>query len=234
MWYDDWYWYTIWYIFLDSFTDNDILNTINVWDNTIIVLTGDNGGSLDKGSCNYPLRGGKNTFHEGGQRVLAIVGGGYIPEKQKGVVFEGLVSKVHWAPAFLSFANLLSTDYTHVTLGESSNGGSNLGNLGDLGNLGGLNNNGNNMGLNGNGMPGAGAPNANLGNLGNVGGLNNNGNGIPGAGTPAANIDGNGLPDAGAPNANLSGGRQGQGVPPPPPQHQQQQQQQQQQQGRGY
>ena len=105
--------------FLDLFTDNDILNNINVWDNTIIVLTSNNGGSLDKGSCTYPLRGGKNTFHKGGQRVLAIIGGGYIPEKQKGVVLDGLVSKVDWAPTLLSFANLLPTDYTHVTLGAS-------------------------------------------------------------------------------------------------------------------
>ena len=47
------------------------------------------------------------------------------------------------------------------------------------------------MGLSGDGMPGAGAPNANLENLGHVGGLNNKENGIPGAGTPAANIGGN-------------------------------------------
>ena len=41
----------------------------NVWDNTLIIFTSDNGGSLDAGSCNYPLRGGKNTFFEGNQRV---------------------------------------------------------------------------------------------------------------------------------------------------------------------
>ena len=48
-----------------------------------IALTSDNGGSLDKGNCNYPLRGGKNTFHEGGQRVLATAGGGIIPDEQR-------------------------------------------------------------------------------------------------------------------------------------------------------
>ena len=42
-----------------------------LWDNTLVILTSDNGGDIDEGSCNYPLRGGKNTFFEGGQRVLA-------------------------------------------------------------------------------------------------------------------------------------------------------------------
>ena len=43
-----------------------------VWDNTVIILTSDNGGSLDSASCNYPLRGGKNTFYEGNEKVVAI------------------------------------------------------------------------------------------------------------------------------------------------------------------
>ena len=43
----------------------------DIWDNTIIIFTSDNGGSIDDGSCNYPLRGGKNTFYDGGIRVIA-------------------------------------------------------------------------------------------------------------------------------------------------------------------
>ena len=50
-------------IFLDA-------NNNNVWKNTLIVLTSDNGSSLDKGSCNYALSDGKHTFHQRGQRVL--------------------------------------------------------------------------------------------------------------------------------------------------------------------
>ena len=47
-------------------------NQSDIWDNTLIIFTSDNGGDISEGSCNYPLRGGKNTFFEGGQRVLAV------------------------------------------------------------------------------------------------------------------------------------------------------------------
>ena len=49
---------------------NENSKCVKLWQNTVIIVTADNGGALDSGSCNYPLRGGKNTFFEGGQRVL--------------------------------------------------------------------------------------------------------------------------------------------------------------------
>ena len=102
---------------LDAFLSNDVLNNNNVWENTLIVLTSDNAGSLDKRNCNYPLRDGKNTFHEGGQRVLAIIGG-IIPDEQRASVLDGLRSNVDWAPSFLSFAKLIPSEYTHIKLGD--------------------------------------------------------------------------------------------------------------------
>ena len=38
------------------------------------VFSSNDGASVDKGSCNYPSRGGKNKFHESWQGVLAIAG----------------------------------------------------------------------------------------------------------------------------------------------------------------
>ena len=58
---------------------NDALNN-NVWE-ILIVLTSNNGCSLDKRNCHYPLRGGKNGFHEGVQRVLAIAAVGNISDR---------------------------------------------------------------------------------------------------------------------------------------------------------
>lgn len=53
-----------------------ILQTLeeeNKLNNTIIVFMSDNGGMLDGISDNYPLRGGKGTPYEGGNRVPLII-----------------------------------------------------------------------------------------------------------------------------------------------------------------
>ena len=43
------------------------------WDNTIVVFTSDNGGQLDVGANNGPLRDGKQSVYEGGLRVPKCV-----------------------------------------------------------------------------------------------------------------------------------------------------------------
>ena len=50
--------------FLDAFSDNEISSSNNVCENTLIVLPMNNGGSFDEGNCIYPIRGGKNTYHQ--------------------------------------------------------------------------------------------------------------------------------------------------------------------------
>ncbi len=47
----------------------DYLETEGWMENSIIVVASDNGGCLNNGGSNYPLRGTKVTYWEGGQKV---------------------------------------------------------------------------------------------------------------------------------------------------------------------
>ena len=67
----------------------------DLWDNTLLVFASDNGGPLDH-TTNYPLRGGKHTFWDGGVKTVAGVSGGFLPRSRKGEVFRGLVHSADW------------------------------------------------------------------------------------------------------------------------------------------
>lgn len=67
----------------------------NMYDNTLIVFVSDNGGPLEH-SANFPLRGGKHTFWDGGLRVEAFVSGGLVPVAQRGTAWDGLAHASDW------------------------------------------------------------------------------------------------------------------------------------------
>jgi len=48
------------------------LDRLKLADNTLVVFTSDNGGSLEVGANNGPWRSGKTHVYEGGLRVPAI------------------------------------------------------------------------------------------------------------------------------------------------------------------
>ena len=44
----------------------------NIWDNSLIIFTSDNGCALSHGSCKRSLRSGNNTYFDGDQRAHAF------------------------------------------------------------------------------------------------------------------------------------------------------------------
>jgi len=44
----------------------------------VVVFLSDNGGIPEHGSSNYPFKGGKGTYYEGGVRVPCFLAGGFV------------------------------------------------------------------------------------------------------------------------------------------------------------
>ena len=87
----------------------ELLKKRRMWENTLFVVSSDNGGSACIGS-NHPLRGSKFTFFEGGVRVLAFVNGGLLPEKMKGEVTDVMTHLADWYPTFCNLAGVDPSD----------------------------------------------------------------------------------------------------------------------------
>lgn len=74
----------------------------NLWDNTVIFFTTDNGGQPWFGSSNYPLRGTKNSVYEGGLKGIGFLSGGYIEDRVQDHEYHGLVHISDWYSTFLN------------------------------------------------------------------------------------------------------------------------------------
>ncbi len=82
-------------------------------ENTIVLVTSDNGGSPWFGGLNAPLRGAKITPFEGGVRVPGFIydytaNHRYVGEPR---VFQGLVHFSDWLPTILGFAGIENRHY---------------------------------------------------------------------------------------------------------------------------
>ena len=87
----------------------DLLNEKGMWDNTIFVVSSDNGGAPCGGS-NYPLRGSKGSFFEGGVRVVAFANGGLLPDNMRGKTTEGFIHIADWYTTFCKQAGVDPSD----------------------------------------------------------------------------------------------------------------------------
>ncbi|CAM9401472.1 unnamed protein product [Ascophyllum nodosum] len=76
-------------------------------ENSIIVVASDNGGCPSKGGSNYPLRGIKHTYWEGGNKVPAFVySPSHLPEEIWGSEYSGLMHVTDWLPTLASAAKI--------------------------------------------------------------------------------------------------------------------------------
>ncbi|XP_019852368.1 PREDICTED: arylsulfatase J-like isoform X1 [Amphimedon queenslandica] len=82
-----------------------LLKKKGMWDNTIIIISADNGGAACGGS-NYPLKGCKGSFFEGGVRALAFVNGGLLPESRRGESTDGFIHIADWYTTFCKLAGV--------------------------------------------------------------------------------------------------------------------------------
>jgi len=76
-------------------------------ENTILVVSSDNGGAVHFGGLNQPLRSGKHTSFEGGVRVPAFIvdmsDGQYVG--RQGREYNGMVHISDWLPTLLALSN---------------------------------------------------------------------------------------------------------------------------------
>jgi arylsulfatase B/arylsulfatase I/J len=74
----------------------DTYRRLGILDDTLIVLSADNGGIPADGGNNYPLRGNKATVFEGGVRGLGFVSGAGLAQEVRGTVSHGLMHVTDW------------------------------------------------------------------------------------------------------------------------------------------
>jgi len=100
--------------FVDEMIGNVVkaLQTKGLWDNTLVVLSADNGGPTYQGGGgnNYPLKGGKISDWEGGVRLIAFVAGGFLPKKAVGTIVDGYIHICDWYATFSLLAGVDPTD----------------------------------------------------------------------------------------------------------------------------
>lgn len=84
----------------------DTLKNKGMWDNTVLIFTTDNGGNLGGNGNNYPLRGGKYTFWQGGVRGVSFVSSPLLPMSFQGKTWSGAAHAADWYTTIAALAGV--------------------------------------------------------------------------------------------------------------------------------
>jgi len=106
------------YMAMSSFVAEAIKNITeslqkhNMWNNTLIIFSTDNGGPTRQGAAanNFPFKGGKRSDWEGGVRGIAFVSGGFLPNHVIGTTVDGYIHICDWYATLCNLAGVNSTD----------------------------------------------------------------------------------------------------------------------------
>ncbi|XP_033124055.1 arylsulfatase B-like isoform X2 [Anneissia japonica] len=88
------------------------LKAKGLYDNTVIIFSSDNGGSIQDGGNNWPLRGCKLSMFEGGMRAIGFVHSPLLSDNVKGTVSNELYHVSDWFPTFVEGIAGWNTDGT--------------------------------------------------------------------------------------------------------------------------
>ena len=88
------------------------LRSAQLWENTLLWLSSDNGGDNPVGlASNYPLVGRKCLSWEGGTRTFSFLSGGLIPPAKRGSVNNQLMHVADWYVTFSTLAGVDPNDH---------------------------------------------------------------------------------------------------------------------------
>ncbi|XP_053391739.1 arylsulfatase J-like [Mercenaria mercenaria] len=82
----------------------DAMKERGLWDNTLLIFTTDNGGNIERGASNWPLKGEKGCLYEGGIRAVGFVNCPLLGEQAAGSVSNELMHVTDWFPTLLNLA----------------------------------------------------------------------------------------------------------------------------------
>lgn len=72
--------------------------SLGIWEDTLIIMSSDNGGDPGDGGSNFPLRGGKASTWEGGVRALGWIHGAGLTPQVVGSINHEVMHVTDWLP----------------------------------------------------------------------------------------------------------------------------------------